>query len=223
MRLTAWRTIGAVGLVAMLVATFFIATAASRSFYGVDHPVNLIFYYHVAVAWIGFAGLLLAAAASGAYLVTRKPGFSWAAEASIAVSFAFITLTLLTGMVWARFIWNSWWEWSDLRLVTALVVWFIYAAYLVFGQQVQDSAGHAKAAVFSLLAFVSVPVTVASTRLWQSPFHGTSLGSDSVTVHGPAFALALIGSGLIYPYLVALRWQTHQLTDARDAREARSQ
>ena len=222
MRVTAWRTLGAAGLAAMLIATYFIATAASRSFYGIDHPVNLIFYYHVAVAWIGFAGLLLAAAASGAYLATRKVAFSWGAEATIVVSFAFLTLTLLTGMVWARFIWNSWWEWSDLRLVTALVVWFIYAAYLVFRQQAQGAGGHAKSAVFSMLAFVTVPVTVASTRLWQSPFHGTSIGTDSVSIHGPAFALALIGSGLIYPYLVALRWRSHQLQELLDESEART-
>jgi heme exporter protein C len=220
-RLSGWRSIGLLGLAAMLVATFFMATAASREFYGVDHPVNLIFYYHVAVAWVGFAGLLVAALASGAYLMTRAVRFSWVAEAAIAVSFAFVTLTLATGMVWGRFIWNSWWEWSDIRLVTALVVWFIFAAYLVFRNQVQDASGHAKAAVFSLLAFVSVPITVASTRLWQSPFHGTSLGTDSVTIHGAAFALALVGTGLIYPYLVALRWHTHRLDDALDAAEER--
>jgi heme exporter protein C len=212
-RLAGWRL---VGFAAMLMATFFIATAASREFYGVDHPVNLIFYYHVAVAWVGFAGLLVAAIASGAYLVLRAVRFSWLAEAAVAVSFAFITLTLATGMVWGRFIWNSWWEWSDIRLVTALVVWFIFAAYLVFRGQAHDAGGHAKAAVFSILAFVSVPVTVASTRLWQSPFHGTSLGTDSVTIHGAAFALALIGTGLVYPYLVALRWHTHRLDEALD-------
>jgi heme exporter protein C len=218
----AWRSLGAAGLLAVLASTFFVATAASRSFYGIDHPVNLIFYYHVAVAWVGFAGLLLAALASGAFLATRAPGYSWLAEACIAVSFAFITLTLATGSVWARFIWNSWWEWSDLRLVTALVVWFIYAAYLVFRHQAQDGAIHAKAAVFSLVAFVSVPITVASTRLWQSPFHGTSLGTDSVSIHGLAFALSLIGTGLVYPYLVATRWRTHRLADELEAIEAQA-
>jgi heme exporter protein C len=219
MRLTWWRSIGLLGLAAMLVATVFVATAASRIFYGVDHPVNLIFYYHVAVAWVGFAGLAVAAVASAAYLMRRSLGWSWIAEASIAVSFAFITLTLATGMVWARFIWNAWWEWSDIRLVTALVVWFIYAAYLVFRHQVQDAGGHAKAAVFALLAFVSVPISYASTRLWQSPFHGTSLGTDSVEIHGAAFALALIGTGLLYPYLVGLRWHTHRLADELDVAE----
>jgi heme exporter protein C len=216
MRLSAWRRVGAAGLLAVMAASYFMATAASRSFYGVDHPVNLIFYYHFAVAWVGFAGLLLAAIASAAYLTTRRLGFSWAAEGAIVVSFAFLSLTLATGMVWGRFIWNSWWEWSDLRLVTALVVWFMYAGYLMFRLQSSDAGSHAKAAVFSLLAFVSVPVTVASSRLWQSPFHGTSLGTESVAIHVPAFALALLGTGLVYPYLVALRWQTHALEHALD-------
>ena len=206
-----WRASGLIGLAALLLATILIATQASRSFYGVDHPVNLIFYYHVGVAWVGFAGLLIAAVCSALYLYRDEARFSWVAEATIRVSFAFLTLTLATGMVWGRFIWNSWWEWSDIRLVTALIVWFIYAGYLLYHQQVSSSGGYKKAAVFSMLAFVSVPITVASTRLWQSPFHGTSMGTESVSIHYPAFALALIGMTLVYGYLVALRWQIRDL------------
>jgi heme exporter protein C len=222
MRITWWRTAGILGLIAMLIATGYVATQASQRFYGVEHPVNLIFYYHVAVAWVGFLGLAVAALASGVYLVTRAVAWSWIAEAAIAVSFGFITLTLATGMVWGRFIWNSWWEWSDVRLVTALVVWFVYAGYLVFRHQAQGGSGHAKAAVFSLLAFISVPISYASTRLWQSPFHGTSLGTERIDVHGLAFALALLGTGLVYPYLVTLRWQTHRLAEALGAEGGRA-
>lgn len=208
-----WRTAGLLGLLSALVATAFILAAASRRFYDVDHPVNLIFYFHVAVAWVGFLGLALAAVASAGYLLTRAMRFSWVAEAAVAVSFGFLTLTLATGMVWGRFIWNSWWEWSDVRLVTALVVWFVYAAYLLVRAQVRDRRGHAAAAVYSLLAFVTVPITYASTRLWQSPFHGTSMGTSSIDVHGMALAMVLVGSGLVYTYLVALRWQTHHLRE----------
>jgi heme exporter protein C len=205
-----WRITGAAGLGLLLLATGLMATQASRSFYGVDHPVNLIFYYHVSVAWVGFAGLLVSAVASTIFLYKQDLRWQWLAQAATRVSFAFITLTLATGMIWGRFIWNSWWEWSDIRLVTALVVWFIYAANLLYQQQTRDSAGYKKGAVFTILAFFSVPVTVASTRLWQSPFHGTTMGTDSVTIHYPAFALALLGMTLLYLYLVTLRWQLHR-------------
>jgi hypothetical protein len=63
-----WRITGAAGLGLLLLATGLMATQASRSFYGVDHPVNLIFYYHVSVAWVGFAGLLVSALASTIFL-----------------------------------------------------------------------------------------------------------------------------------------------------------
>jgi heme exporter protein C len=211
MRAIHWQIIGLLGLALLLLATALIATQASRAFYGVDHPVNLIFYYHVGVAWVGFAGLLIAAIASGLYLSKGELRWSWLAEATIGVSFAFLTLTLATGMIWGRFIWNSWWEWSDIRLVTALIVWFIYAGYLLYYQQAQSSGGYKKAAVFSMLAFLSVPITVASTRLWQSPFHGTTLGRESVMIHYPAFALVLVGMTLVYVYLVALRWHIRDL------------
>jgi heme exporter protein C len=202
-----WRGAGLVGLLALLVATGLIVTQASRQFYGVDHPVNLLFYFHVSVAWVGFAGLLIAAVASVAYLHREVQRRSWIAQAAVRVSFAFISLTLATGMVWGRFIWNSWWEWSDIRLVTALVVWFVYAGYLLYHQQVRDAANYRRGAVYCILAFVSVPITVAASRVWQSPFHGATIATDSVTIHGPAFALALAGMSAVYFYLVSLRWR----------------
>ena len=203
------RATGLVGLVTLLVASGLIATQASRQFYGVDHPVNLLFYFHVSVAWVGFAGLAVAAVASAAYLRRPLPQRSWVAQAAVRVSFAFLTLTLMTGMVWGRYIWNSWWEWSDIRLVTALLVWFIYAGYLVYHREAKHAADYRRGAAFCVLAFVSVPITVASTRLWQSPFHGTTMTGDSVTIHLPAFLLALAGMSAVYVYLVALRRQVH--------------
>jgi heme exporter protein C len=202
-----WRVVGLAGLAAVLVAAGLVAAQASREFYGLDHPVNLIFYPHVGVAWVGFAGLLVATVASVAFL--RRPVLrrSWIAQAAVRVSFAFITLTLATGMIWGRFVWNSWWEWSDIRLVTALVVWFIYAGYLMYHQQVEHVAGLRRGAVYCILAFVSVPITIASTRLWQSPFHGVTVTTDSVAIHGPAFALGLVGISAVYFYLVSLRWR----------------
>lgn len=216
-----WRAIGLAGLGALLVASGLIATQASRLFYGVDHPVNLLFYFHVSVAWVGFAGLFVAAVASAAYLHRPVLRRSWIAQSAVRVSFAFITLTLLTGMVWARFIWNSWWEWSDIRLVTALVVWFIYAGYLLYHQQAKQTADFRRGAVFCLLAFVSVPITIASTRLWQSPFHGSTAATESVPIHFPAFALALIGMSGVYYYLVSLRWRLHAAGDPMTGRTVR--
>jgi heme exporter protein C len=204
-----WRGAGLAGLAALLAATGLIATQASRQFYGVDHPVNLLFYFHVSVAWVGFAGLLLATVASVGYLHRGVPRRSWIAQAAVRVSFAFITLTLATGMVWGRFIWNSWWEWSDIRLVTALIVWFIYAGYLLYHQQAPHPAGYRRGAVYCILAFVSVPITVASSRLWQSPFHGATMTTESVVIHLPAFVLALAGMSAVYFYLVSLRWRLH--------------
>jgi heme exporter protein C len=210
------RTIGSAGVVAVLTATWLVVTQASREFYGVDHPVNLLFYAHVSVAWVGFLGLIIAAVASAAFLNRPVPRRSWLAQAAVRVSFAFLTLTLATGMVWGRFIWNSWWEWSDIRLVTALVVWLIYAGYLLYHQHAEDVTDQRRGAVFCVLASISVPITVASTRLWQSPFHGTSVGGDSVTIHYPAFALALVGTSAVYIYLVALRQRLHAADAAAD-------
>ncbi|MFU8841775.1 MAG: cytochrome c biogenesis protein CcsA [Nitriliruptoraceae bacterium] len=210
------RSIGLLGFGMAFAASFLVVTQASREFYGVDHPVNLLFYAHVSVAWVGFAGLVIAAIASAAFLHRQVLSRSWLAQAAVRVSFVFLTLTLATGMVWGRFIWNSWWEWSDIRLVTALLVWLIYAGYLLYHQHAQDIGDLRRGAVFCVMASVSAPITVASTRLWQSPFHGTTMGGDSVTIHYPAFALALVGTSAIYVYLVALRRRLHAAQPAAE-------
>lgn len=202
-----WRRAGLAGLAVLIGTTALIALRAPAEFYGVDHPINLLFYFHVGVAWVGFAGLAVATVASIGYLRRGVARRSWIAQGAIVVSFAFLTFTLATGMVWGRFIWNSWWEWSDIRLVTALVVWFIYAGYLLYHRGVHDPAGYRRGAVYCVLAFVSVPITVASTRLWQSPFHGTTIATESVAIHLPAFLLTLVGMSLVYYYLVSLRWR----------------
>jgi heme exporter protein C len=206
------RASGMLGIGTLALATLLVALQASREFYGVDHPVNLLFYYHVSFAWVGFAGLLISAVCSAMFLRSRRQTWSWLAQSATQVSFVGISLTLLTGMVWGRFIWNSWWEWSDIRLVTALVVWFIYAGYLVYHRQARDSVEYRNGAVFNILAFISVPITVASTRLWQSPFHSTTIGTGNVSIHYPAFLLALVGMSLVYAYLVHRRWQRMRLT-----------
>lgn len=214
-----WRAVGLAGAVTLASASAIIATRTSQDFYGLDHPVNLLFYFHVSVAWVGFAGLAIAALLSAAYLRRPDPQRTWVAQAAVRVSFALLTLTLASGMVWGRFVWNSWWEWSDIRLVTALVVWFIYAGYLLYHQQARHAADLRRGAAFCLLAFVSVPVTVASTRLWQSPFHGTTMTSESAPVHLPALLLALAGMTAVYVYLVALRWHVHAVDDRTAAAE----
>lgn len=216
-----WRVVGMVGLAVLVGTGILIFAQAPRMFYGLNHPVNLLFYFHVSVAWVGFAGLLVSAIAGGLFLLKEDRRYVQVAAAVTRVSFVFISLTLLTGMVWGKFIWNSWWEWSDVRLVTALMVWFIYAGYLMHRSQAREARDDRRSAVYSLLAFISVPITFAATRLWQSPFHGTTMGTGKAEIMLPALVLTVIGMTLFYTYLVALRCRVDQLFEAlADARRS---
>ena len=96
----------------------------------VQGVVQRIFYFHVHLAWICFAGFVFVAASSAWYLRTGSPIADRYAEANAEVGLLYTTLMLWTGPLWARPIWGAWWTW-DPRLTMTIVLWVIYAAYLM--------------------------------------------------------------------------------------------
>jgi heme exporter protein C len=84
----------------------------------------------------------------------------------VAVVFLFIGLT--TGMIWGRIIWGIWWTW-DARLTSALVCWLLYAGYLMLRRAIEEPTQRATvAAVFSIFAFVDVPIVIFSIKWWRT-------------------------------------------------------
>jgi heme exporter protein C len=127
-----------------------------------------IFYLHLPAAWWSMASFFVVFAAGAAYLKTRNRSWDALAAAAAELGVLLATLALLTGSIWARHSWGVWWTW-DPRLVTTLVMWFLYAGYLTFRQQ--DVAPERKAAlcaVIGIVAFVDVPLVFLSARLWRS-------------------------------------------------------
>lgn len=131
-------------------------------------PVQKIFYTHLPLAWwalISFFGVFVC---SIAYLKTRREGWDLLAGAMAEVGVLLATLALLTGSIWARKSWNTWWTW-DPRLTTTLVMWFIYAGYLLVRSMDLDRRRQATVcAVVGIVAFLDVPLVFYSARLWRS-------------------------------------------------------
>src|SRR5437588_13118255 len=84
-----------------------------------------IFYVHVPLAWLGMLAFGVLTIAGIGYLWSKDERWDWAARASAELGAIFITLALITGSIWGRATWGTWWTW-DARLTTTLILWFIY-------------------------------------------------------------------------------------------------
>ena len=89
-----------------------------------------IFYYHLPVAWWAFVSFFFAALFGGFYLFKKEQCFNILSHANAEVGFLLATLTLITGSLWGKHSWGVWWTW-DPKLTTALILWFIFASYLI--------------------------------------------------------------------------------------------
>ncbi|MBN1266063.1 MAG: cytochrome c biogenesis protein CcsA [Anaerolineales bacterium] len=130
--------------------------------------VQKVFYFHLSSAWVGALAFLVAAVSGVAYLSSRKAHWDAVELASIEIGTTFSLITVLSGMSWARPIWNTWWTW-DPRLTTTAIMLLIYLVYLLLRRSVDDPGLRARfSAVYAVLGFLSVPVTFLSIRMLRT-------------------------------------------------------
>jgi heme exporter protein C len=128
-----------------------------------------IFYLHVPAAWVAFLAFFLVAVASGVYLWLRDQRLDRFAESSAEVGVVFTTVVLITGPLWAKPIWGTYWAWWDVRLVSTLFLWFIYVAYLVLRGAVDSPDLRARySAVLGILGALLIPFIHLSVYLFST-------------------------------------------------------
>ncbi|MGI6553109.1 MAG: cytochrome c biogenesis protein [Bacillota bacterium] len=163
-----------------------------------------IFYVHVGVAWNAALTLLVVFFASILYLKTRDLKWDRLGRASGEIGVLFVTLVLVTGPIWAKSAWNTWWNWEP-RLTTTLVLWFIYLAYFFLRGAVEED--HRKAtlsAVFGIIAFLNVPIVYYSVHLWRLS-HPVVFGRGGGGLHPlmlHALIITVIAFTSLYVYLM---------------------
>ncbi len=111
------------------------------------------------------------------YLVKRKRIFDTYAYVSAEIGVVFTIIVLTTGPIWAKSSWNTWWVWEP-RLITTLILFFIYVAYIMIRQM--DGVWDKKArlcAVFGIIGFVDVPIVFFAIRWWQTKLHPIVFGN----------------------------------------------
>jgi len=145
--------------------------------------VQRVFYFHVAVGWVGGLAFLVTAIAGGVYLRRGDHRWDQVALASVEIGLVFTFANIVSGSVWARPIWNTWWTW-DPRLVTASIMELVYIAYLLLRQGVEDPDRRARfGAVYGIVGFISVPLTFLSIRIFRT-IHPVVIGSGDPSAMG---------------------------------------
>lgn len=144
--------------------------------------VQKVFYFHVAAGWVGMLSFLFAAVAGILYLVKKDKKWDFIGIASVEIGIIFIFINIVTGSIWARPIWNTWWTW-DPRLTTATIMELVYIAYLMLRQGIEDPDRRARfGAVYAIVGFLSVPLTFFSIRIFRTIHPVVIAGSDPTAV-----------------------------------------
>ena len=150
----------------MLANLYFIFMVAPTD--AVLGNVQRIFYFHVPIAIMSFLAFFLVFIASLMYLFKRSFKWDSFAYASAEVGVVFVTLALITGIIWAKPVWNTWWTWEP-RLTTTMILWLIYVAYLMVRSYAPtQSKGAIYAAAVGIIGFIDVPIVYYSVVWWRS-------------------------------------------------------
>lgn len=205
-----------------LALIFFVAREASADMGG---QLQRIFYVHVPSAWLAYLGFAIVFISSIAYLRTGARRWDLLAHGGAEVGVVFCTLVLITGPIWARPVWGTWWQW-DARLTSALVLWLTYVGYLLLRNLATEPERVGRlAAVVGIVGFVNVPIVHFSVYWWRTlhpsgptianPTEASGLGGPELA----AFFASLIAFTLLFCWLLALRVRLGRLDDLVRRRE----
>ena len=141
-----------------------------------------IMYVHVPAAWLGMAGWAGIAIASIAQLVWRHPLAAVAGRATAPAGATFAAVCLLTGSIWGRPTWGTWWEW-DGRLTSMLILFFLYLGYIALAVAEKERGGEGRlAALFGLVGAINLPIIHYSVLWWRTLHQGQSIGISGSSI-----------------------------------------
>lgn len=140
--------------------------------------VQKIFYFHLASAWTAFLAFFIVFLLGIIYLINRNIQIDLLASASAEIGILFTTMVLITGSLWGRSSWNVWWTWEP-RLTTTLILWFIYIAYFLIRDSIEEPEKAARiSSVYGIIGFIDVPIVFMSIRWWRSRLHPVVFGEN---------------------------------------------
>jgi heme exporter protein C len=161
------RVLGALGLLGLVVLVplvFWWSPADSD-----QKDLVRIMYVHVPVAWLAYLAFTITAVGSAMYLWKRSVWWDLLAASAAEIGVVFCALALFTGSIWGRPTWGTYWEWTDVRIVTTLVLLLMYIGYLALRRVAGDAHQRSRrAAVVGLLAVLNIPIVRYSVDWWAN-------------------------------------------------------
>jgi heme exporter protein C len=197
-------------VVGLVLALFVVGPDATQG------DVQRLFYIHMPSffgAFFAFAGGVIGGIG---YLRTRNIKWDTLALSGIEVGLAFSLVTLATGSIWARPIWNTWWTW-DPRLTSAAIMALTYAAYLMLRGAIENPDQRRRfASVYGVIAFVTVIYTLVIIRIRPDTIHPVVVGASPQSAEGTfeatvSTAVALVPNLIIWGVLLPLTLMWHRI------------
>ncbi len=213
----AWLGIVLAGLssVAVFVALWMVFFYAPRE--ATMGEVQRIFYFHVASAWVGFFAFFVVFLAGIGYLARGERRWDILALSSVEIGLTFITMTVITGALWAKPAWGTYWTWEP-RLTISAVQLLIYIAYGMLRSAIDSPEQKARfAAVYGIVAFVTVPLSWFAIRWWRT-IHPDILtsgeGMATTSKMTQTLMVSLAAFTLLYATLLRQRIRLERAADA---------
>lgn len=182
-----------------------------------------IFYIHVPMAWLSYLAFGVIFVGSVGYVWKRDMRWDRLARSVAELGFVFTSLMLITGSLWGRPIWNTWWSW-DARLTTSLILWFIYLGYFMLRTYAGDRERGARyAAILGIIGAVDIPIIHMSVTWWRTlhpePVVVNSSGPNLPDSMLYTLLVMFVGFTVLFAYLAVQKWRIESVKDILADRE----
>ena len=166
-----------------------------------------IMFVHVPAAWMGLFCYGCLAGASFFGLVFRHSLADAAAKSAAPLGAGFTALALITGSLWGRPMWGTWWAWGDARLTSEFILFVVYLGYMALHMAIDDEVRAARAAaILAMVGVVNLPIVHFSVEWWNSLHQGQSVLAKGGPAMPAVYLLPLLLMALGYTTLFGSLW-----------------
>lgn len=164
-----------------------------------------IMYIHVPAAWMALLIYSLMAVFNISAFIWKNPFFYLIARSIAVIGATFTFITLITGSIWGKPIWGTWWVW-DARLTSVLILFFLYLGYIILLDSFDDQEkGEKIAAIISIIGFINIPIIKFSVEYWNSLHQPASIiRSGGVAIDSAMLKPLLLMFGFYFSFFVFL-------------------
>ena len=207
--MTRTQLVGMLAAIFLFVAIYFVFSFAEIEMTMLE--VQKIFYFHISSAFTLFFAFGVTCLFSILYLIKRKDKYDTIALVSTEIGIVFGVIVFTTGPIWARFAWNTWWNWEP-RLTSALILWLTYISYLILRSALAEEKKRVYSAVLGIIGFLNVPIVYFSVELWQGGLHpDTSTKMNLPPTMQIAWLISWLALILLYLFLLMFRYRAEQM------------